>query len=180
MRHIKLTKGYVTMVDDEDFELLNRFKWYSDVKPNGVYPSRKISTDGFSTSIRMHYYIIDVPEGCVVDHIDRNPLNNQKNNLRVASHSQNSRNRTKSKSKTTSKYLGVYWDKVNSVWKSQLRIKGMRINGGQYHNEEEAALAYNKYAKIYYGEFANLNIVKEPTKGHSENIIEPCITLSEN
>src|SRR3990167_10308366 len=102
MKEIKLTQGKITLVDDEDFEYINQWKWHviKNKKQTHFYAQR--SENG--KSIRMHRVIMKTPHNKDVDHIDHNGLNNQKNNLRNCTTQENIRNRT---SYGKSSYLGV-------------------------------------------------------------------------
>jgi hypothetical protein len=106
-------------------------------------------------SHRMIYYLHhgDLPE--TIDHIDHNKLNNKVSNLRGCSQHQNTMN-TSPRKNSSSKYLGVGWDKVNRKWRSRIK----HTNLGRFTCEKEAARAYNKAALEHYGEFANLNKIK--------------------
>lgn len=110
-----------------------------------------------------------------IDHKDINQMNNKIENLRPATQLQNCRNR-KSVPNSSSKYLGVCLMTVKKkhtlkngesklyisiFWKSAINIKGKHICVGSFKSEKEAAVAYNKAAKIHYGEFANLNIIDQ-------------------
>jgi hypothetical protein len=99
----------------------------------------------------------------IVDHEDRNPLNDKIENLRAADYSGNSKNRTSAKG-SSSIYLGVHKDNRYGKWCASINVKihphkKRQISGGSYSLEEEAALAYNRMAVKYHGEFANLNII---------------------
>lgn len=111
----------------------------------------------------------------MVDHEDRDCLNDKIENLRAANGCQNAAN-VKKKDNTTSKYMGVHfalkttkrklkttgeiktW--VHPKWVAQISHNNERISLGNYKNEIEAALAYNKGAVKYHGEFAHLNIIR--------------------
>lgn len=94
-----------------------------------------------------------------VDHIDRDTLNDKIENLRAASASQNSYN-TKSHNDSFSKYKGVTLKKSTGRYGANISSNKKYISLGYYKTEEEAALAYNKAAVKYHGEFANLNIIQ--------------------
>ena len=95
-----------------------------------------------------------------IDHINNDPADNRIENLREATHFQNMRNRSSVK-ESTSKYLGVYWDKQHDKWKAQIRVDGTKYHLGYFTVEKDAARAYNEAAKKYHGEFANLNIIED-------------------
>ena len=95
-----------------------------------------------------------------VDHIDGNPLNNDISNLRYASSAQNSMN-SKKQQNTTSIYTGVSFYKSLNKWRAQIQIDGSKKHLGFFENEKDAALAYNKAASHYFGEFAKLNKIED-------------------
>jgi len=140
MREIKLTQGKVAFVDDEDFEELNKFKWYAHKHRNTYYALR-----GFPIRFTMHRELIFVPQGLITDHIDGNGLNNQKSNLRAVTNRVNGQNLH---IKKTSQFPGVYWDKTKQKWKSRIKIKGVLKYIGDFKNEEEAATAYRVTVEV--------------------------------
>lgn len=95
----------------------------------------------------------------MVDHENRNQLDDRIENLRAATHSENSRNRTSHKN-SSSKYLGVSWFKNYQKWKACIEVNDSGIFLGNFELESDAALAYNKAAVKYFKEFANLNIIQ--------------------
>ena len=95
-------------------------------------------------------------EGSVIDHIDRNGLNNQRNNLRDSTRSQNNANRGLNKN-NTSGYKGVCWNKQKQKWHARIRVNYKYVQLGLFDNIKDAARAYNKAALKYFGEFAWLN-----------------------
>ena len=162
MKEIKLTQGQVALIDDEDFEYLNQFKWYAMKTKHNDYVSRDEVINGVSTRILMHRLIMKTPVGVMTDHIDHNGLNNQKHNLRLCTNGQNLMNR---RPRESSKYLGVYVIKTirkKSVYKSiraDITVNKKTIHLGSFKTEEDAALAYNEAALKYHGEFANPNVI---------------------
>lgn len=93
-----------------------------------------------------------------VDHIDTNPLNNMRENLRLATRVQNGQNREMQRN-NTSGYKGVSWDKYNRRWMAQIRANGVSMSLGSFKDPLKAARAYNEAALKYHGEFARLNVI---------------------
>jgi hypothetical protein len=159
MKEIKLTMNLVALVDDEDFEALNKRKWFAQKGRNTFYARTSYRKNGVKKSERMHRVILGLTDSnLLADHIDGNGLNNQKSNLRTASYSDNNANR-KTKINDTSKYLGVCFNASNGLWKAQITKNYKKHNLGFFAKEINAAKAYNEAAKKLHGEFANLNIL---------------------
>ena len=152
MKEIPLTQGKVALVDDEDYDYLMQWKWCATKDYNTYYANREGSVKEDNKKFIMHRVIMNTPDNMVVDHIDHNGLNNQKSNMRNCSPKENSRN-MRPRGKTG--YLGVCYDR--KYIKACIKIRGKNRHLGNYKTEEEAARAYDKVAKEYYGEFANLN-----------------------
>lgn len=163
MREVKLTKNQVAFVDDEDFELVSKYNWQAC--PSGDQ-FKAVSKSGHDRTIFMHRLIMNCPDGFVVDHINHNQLDNQKANLRICLQSENGRNRRKSFNTKTSRFKGVYWDKLTGLWRVHIRFKGKTMEVGSFVNEEIAALSYNYAAKMCFGKFAEVNT------GISEDLVK--------
>jgi hypothetical protein len=150
MKEIKLTQGKTALVDDEDFEYLNQWKWYP-FKSRNTYYAIRIEN---SKQIRMHRVIMQTPNNLQVDHKDHNGLNCQRFNMRNCTHSQNSKNIIQKRS--NSNYIGVHFRKDRNKYLAY--IEGdKKIYLGYFNTAIEAAIQRDESAKIYYGEFANLN-----------------------
>ncbi len=155
------SKGTIfTQVDDEDFDFLNQWKWCAHTtRHNRTYVDRRDVRS--NKSIFLHKEIMKPPTGLVVDHIDGNPLNNQKQNLRVCTRSENIRNRVKKTAKSISRYKGV--SIVKGKFQVTIHKDKKSIHLGRFEKEIDAAKAYNVGALKYHGEFACLNIINVDT-----------------
>ena len=156
MKEIKLTQNKVALVDDSDFEWLNKLTWCAAKRKHTYYAYTTNLKGKRGSTIAMHRLIMETPIGKRVDHKDHNGLNCQRNNMRNCTNRENQMNKTPHGS---SKYLGVSFCKINNNYHAQIRINGNNTHIGYYKNEIDAALAYNEKAKIHHGEFANLNQV---------------------
>jgi hypothetical protein len=158
MKTINLTQGQVALVDDEDYDFLMQWKWYATRgRRECFYAVRnRTKTNKGRGLIKMHREIMQTPNELEVDHIDHNGLNNQRYNLRNCTKKENGKNLS---AWGSSIYLGVSFDrrkKVKQV-RAQICVERKSISLGYYLTEEDAARAYDKGAKLYFGEFANLN-----------------------
>src|SRR5262245_268923 len=90
---IDLGKGLVAVIDDEDAELVADFNWYSMTAPNGYYPAGWKHMPPGRFFVHLHRLIVNAQPDQIVDHIDRNPLNCRRSNLRIVNRFQNQWNR---------------------------------------------------------------------------------------
>jgi len=157
MKEILLTKGYSAIVDDDDYEKLKQYNWcyaYGYAVKSGRRKGKNREPLQF-----MHHYIIDRKDGFVTDHINRNTLDNRKENLRYADLSQNKANQTRITRKSKSGYTGVYYEPSKNKWRARFQAYKKRVTVGYYNTPKEAAIAYNNAMREAFGEYACLNKV---------------------
>lgn len=182
MKEIPLSKKgkhsgkYCAIVDDEDYEELNKHSWHLvTCKRGSKYAGRWIVVDKKRVCILMHRIILGLNDKKLLgDHEDGNSLNNQRKNLRSATYTQNNTN-TKSRQNSTSKYLGVckyspQWENKNGVikkrfyWRSSITYNNKQRLIGSYPftpcGELLAALEYDIAAEKHYGKFSKLNFAQ--------------------
>ena len=181
--HGKRGIGLFTLIDDEDFEKVNKYKW--DLDKNG-YAVTTINKG----RIFLHRLIMNVKDKAIhIDHIGKvvydknndevfiaNTLNNMKNNLRIATVNQNLYN-TNIRKNNTSGYKGVSYDKITNKWQAAISKDGITYSLGRFPFTEigkiEAAKAYNKKAQELFGEFAKLNKI-------NDNIVYNSVSISDS
>jgi AP2 domain/HNH endonuclease len=148
----KLSNGMQFLFSEEDRHIASAYSWcYS----NGYVVAR---VPGINTTMRFHRKILAAPEHLHVDHIDGNPLNNCRENLRLTDRSGNMRNSSAKTTDTkTSSYKGVSYCKSTGRWKSQITLDSGNMHVGRFDTEEQAAKAYDNAAKIFHRQYAKLN-----------------------
>lgn len=156
MKEIPLTKGYVALVDDDDYERVSKHKWRATwtERSSTIYATRQAQAGGVRWEMKLHRFILNAPKGFVVDHIDRNGLNCQKSNLRLCTLSQNQANRGLAKNNTTGR-KGVTRQRTNNRWGAKIMVDKKDIWLGTYNSIDEASQAYAEAAKKYFGEFGS-------------------------
>ncbi len=157
---IELTHGYYAIVDEEDYERISQFRWYVFKSRRCFYAKRTVygkETGKFST-VCMHHDVLKSKS--LTDHINTNGLDNRKKNLRHCTISQNCENKRKSLKKMSSRFKGV--SRVDTLGTGSVRWRALiqkdRLKHlGYFDTEEDAALAYDREARILFGEFARTN-----------------------
>lgn len=160
MKKIPLTQGKFTLVDDEDFERLNKYKWYAHFSKGCFYVRRnlvraKIGRKGKLTT--MHRALMGAKSGEYIDHINGNGLDNRKSNLRVSKNLNGNCQNCGMRRNNTSGYKGVSLRTKSKKWVSQITAKDKRYILGDYDTAKEAAIAYDMAAKLLHGEYAKTN-----------------------
>ncbi len=161
MRKIQLTNGGFSLVDDADYDWLNQYMWFRSSSGYAHYDFRNsvLCEVPKSPCTSMHRLILGLPNGDKrkSDHRNHIPLDNQRDNLRICTTSENQHNRSLTKRKTSSQYKGVHWNSRAKKWYARIWLNKKIIVLGSFSLEKYAAQAYNLAAKKYYGEFAFLN-----------------------
>jgi hypothetical protein len=143
MKKIKLTKGKWAMVDDEDFDYLNQWKWWCD---SSGYAVRDIGGRKNKKRILMHRLINKTVDKMYTDHINRNTLDNRKKNLRSVTNSENLLNSGLPKN-NTSGHRGIDWYKNRWVARIKINYKGLYL--GRFKTLKEAVNARKTAEKLY-------------------------------
>lgn len=165
VKEITISKNYIALIDDEDYDLVSQHNWYissytlksGNIKSCAVTFRSKI--ENYKT-VYMHRLILQTPFGLYTDHINGNGLDNRKQNLRIATPLQNTLNSRKiiyrNNKKVSSLFKGVTWCTRDKKWRAQIGYHGRKMSLGYYNREIEASDAYNKVAEKLFGEFVNL------------------------
>jgi len=157
MKEIELSNGGVALVDDQDYDDLAAYRW--NRSPQG-YAQRTGSIGGRKIKVLMHHVILPPEPGMSTDHRNLNKLDNRRCNLRPATRSQNLAN-TPPKAGHSSQYKGVSWRRRAGKWQANIKVHGRQYFLGYFADEQEAALAYNRAALRYFGEYAYLNVIED-------------------
>ena len=165
---IPLTRGYFATISIEDASLFST-GWYVYISEQNKtqYAITSISTPSNKNySLRMHRIIMsrmlgrDLLRTEIVDHKNRNGLDNRRENLRLTNRTGNARNVGLRKD-STSGYKGVSWCGREERWVVNIAVNSKGIYVGRFTNIHAAAHAYNAAALKYHGEFACLNVIEE-------------------
>lgn len=163
MKKIPLTQGKFALVNDEDYESLQKYKWHAHRQRRRIYAMTNIrGMEGKRTKRPMHRLLL--PSAEQVDHMNGNGLDNRRENLRAATQQENSRGFRQQKIATTSKFRGVCWRKDTRKWSSYIWVSGKRIHLGLFEDEKDAARAYNDAAQKFFGGFTSLSLILPPRR----------------
>jgi hypothetical protein len=170
MRIIPISRGLMTVVDDEDFEMLSQWSWSARPANHGLptfYAKRTDHSGERDRIVYMHRVIMGAGPGEIIDHIDGDGLNNRRTNLRHATVGENRRNFVKHR-KLTSRFKGVCWQRHS--WKAYITIDRRQYCLGLFKTEDAAARAYDGAAACFVPEFSRFNF---PQTGQLSAIGDP-------
>lgn len=162
MRTIPLNKGYQAIIDDDMYDAVSQYTWFVH-KPSRyskLYVRSTIWLNGKADHVYLHNLIIGKRLGFVIDHINHDPLDNRRENLRFCKQRFNVANGQKRQQENaTSKYKGVSWRPNENKWSAQIMVNRKQNHLGYFDEEEDAAIVYNVAAQLFWGEYASLNPV---------------------
>lgn len=142
--YIGITTTNFFIIDIEDYKKVKKYCWHSD---NLGYVITKIN----NKTISLHKFLLKTDTNEIIDHINRKPWDNRKDNLRIVTFKENIWNMSISKN-NTSGFIGVYFQKGFNKWCARIRIDKKVVHLGSYENKEEAIKARLKAEKEYFGE----------------------------
>jgi len=163
---LPLSQNKFAIVDADDYDRLNKYKWCVSRARHTNYAMRRTKGKRVKGKrvnrklVLMHRFIMNAPRHLVVDHRNHNGLDNRRENLRLCTRAENSRNRRPFRL-NGSKYKGVSWDKERKLFVASIRCNGKYYHLGRFKSEIKAAKAYDKKARELFGEFAYLNFPNE-------------------
>jgi len=156
MKRIKLTRGKFTLVDDNDFKYLNKWKWYCSSRG---YAMRDIKAEGEKRmAILMHRLITNAPTGTVIDHINGDKLDNRRNNLMVVTQHENGVNRKVLNKNNTSGYRGVSWFPQRNKWVAKIMVNYRNKHLGIFSNIEKAILIRKEAEEKYFPYLSRIGV----------------------
>jgi hypothetical protein len=147
--YITLASGDVATIDAADADIVGQYNWSN----HGNYAQ---TNSGLGVLLLMHRLVMDAADGVSIDHIDGNPLNNRRANLRVATHRQNIAN-IGLRRNNRSGFIGVSRIQSQDVYRATIRVNGRQEALGVFDNPEDAAIAYDQRAREVHGEYARVN-----------------------
>jgi hypothetical protein len=162
---ISLPSGEHVLVDGEDFEILNQFKWFL-FESSGIKYARGYLKSKDKHKPLMHRVIMGVVRepSILIDHKNRNGLDNRRSNLRICTRAENQYNAIGRRESKHSRFKGVSkmpdTRNLSKPWIAQIQKEGKVFRLGNFATENQAAEAYNEKAKEIFGEFSRLNKVK--------------------
>lgn len=135
-------KGMFSLVDDDDYERAIKHSWCLDY--GAGYAMSRVNYK----NVRLHRFVMGAKTGQIVDHINRDKLDNRKSNLRFVNTSINMMNTGLIKT-NTSGYKGVSWNSKDKRWVAQVKQNYKNIRLGAFINKEDAIRARSAWDNNY-------------------------------
>lgn len=148
------SKGEQFLFDKEDYIIISQYGWSTN---KGHLEAKRRDSQGKMRRIALHRLVVNCPDGLEVDHINGNPLDNRKENLRICTHAENTKNHQRLYKNNTSGYVGVYFSNVYNNWYVTISINNKTKRIGSYATKEEAIEAREAAELKYYREYSHLN-----------------------
>jgi len=155
LAYLPLTKGYNAVIDVADIHLVEGRNWCAFVKSTAVYAIRTDYSGGKKINVYLHRLIMNAPSDLEVDHKNRDGLDNRRDNLRLATTSQNQQNCTR-RPTNTSGFKGVCWHKEKKKWHARIMVNGKSHNLGYFMTPEGAHAAYSEASACLHSEFGRV------------------------
>jgi hypothetical protein len=146
--------GYEVIISACDAERVRAYKWCKHGKKDELYFEHKTPRPN-RKHILLHRFIVDCPEGMVVDHINLNTLDNRRSNLRICSPTENKRN-CKINKRNTSGFKGVSWNKAIGKWCAFISVDGKNKNLSAYDDINKAYQVYCEASKKHHKDFGRV------------------------
>lgn len=160
MKFISLTRGKEAIVNNGDFVALSKHRWYALASGTGpIYAARK----SCGKVLLMHRVLLGLQNPKrKVDHRNGNSIDNRRRNLRIATDQQNQRGFLTPRKNKTSQFRGVCWRQYSSggCWRAKICVNQKNVNLGHFSSQQDAAAAYDRAARKYFGKFASPNFSK--------------------
>ena len=137
-------------IDNDDLEKCSKLTWHYAKNKDSKYIQTRIK----GTMVKLHRYIMNIStSNLVVDHINRNPLDNRKSNLRICSYKENSFNKS-IRVDNTSGIPGVSFHKTNKKWRAKIKYNNLTIHLGYFEDINEALINRRVAEEILFGEYS--------------------------
>lgn len=153
---LTLTRGQVCYVDVADLPILSQYRWAADRCGPEFYAVSYLWRSNRSHRLYMHRLLMGAGTSEEIDHINANGLDNRRENLRLATRSQNNANQRLTR-RNASGFRGVSWDRTRHKWAAHICFQKKHMALGRHDTAEDAARAYNAKARELFGEYARLN-----------------------
>ena len=170
-RRVAMSRQLYTLVDEADYEGLVQYNWHGrrSSKDHTTYAYAVVRVHDVIKTISMHRMLLDIHDKGtgrkVVHHKNHDGLDNRTNNITACSQSQNASHKTPI-IKSSSGFVGVYWNKNENKWKAGLKVEGRQIHLGYFDDKMEAVRVRDAAALKHRGEFAWLNF---PSASHANS-----------